>query len=246
MKIDRQEIEKFLSLLSDDENVGFYIVMMYRGKYVQATDLRNWFPSSYILANDFVKKSKILAWIEAYKHLGINKKLVRKDQVYDFIPIEGLCFYINPNPMKNINVIKNIAKNFVNYGFTQPDTTKMNIMSEIASCISKTKTVSQFRHYDFDFVSDILKTEEKIEALSELEISLRNIVEDAFCIIRTRGGFHVLIEYKYIPLDSVKTWFLEIQNMKIPNIKIDTKPGKELLLPIPGTPQGKDFLVELR
>ena len=78
---------------------------------------------------------------------------------------------------------------------------------------------------DFDF--------DKVELDAVYPTLLEYVNKDAISIIKTRGGFHVLITMNKIEPKYKKTWYNNIS--KIPGCDIRDTDG---LIPIPGTFQG--------
>ncbi len=91
-------------------------------------------------------------------------------------------------------------------------------MSEIhAACSRKV-----YFDLDFDHV-DLNETIEKIKGF---------INEDCVKVLKTYGGFHVLIEFGKIGKQFEKTWYKNISSIEGVDIKGDN------LIPVPGCTQG--------
>ena len=100
-----------------------------------------------------------------------------------------------------------------------------NVRSEVESCIQTTPSKNKsYIHFDFDApIEDILP---KIKEF---------INEDCLTVVKTRGGFHLLIETKKIDQEKYrKTWYQNI-------ISLGVDASKDILLPMVGCVQS-DFV----
>lgn len=136
------------------------------------------------------------------------------------VPQEALALYITPNPRsftvaaKNslIELARKITSNYDGYNPHQL------IMSEIQ------KSSSNRKYHDFDFdnveVNDVLvQLEDKIN-------------KEAISIVKTRGGFHLLVDYEKIDKNYTKTWYNAISKIEGVDVRGDN------LLPVVGCYQG--------
>lgn len=139
------------------------------------------------------------------------------------VPQEALALYINPNPRSFEKAARKSLKEFV-YKVTEPYNgynPHQLVMSNIQRCSSK----KRFMDFDFDFV--------KYDFLVN---SLKNVInDDAYKILKTRGGFHVLVEIDKINFKFKKSWYNSIRDIKGCDIS-----GDNLILVV-GCTQG-DFI----
>jgi len=130
---------------------------------------------------------------------------------------ESLALYITANyrSMKKANkeMLKGLAETISN------DRYYSNIQAEALSMIQR--SVGTRRYVDFDIDN------------KEVDLFLiKNILPDnAYKILETRGGYHVLVEPKLCPKTK---WYEEIKTV----FKADLDSVKPDLIPVPGTTQG--------
>lgn len=210
---DERKLTEFINWLPDlkpDET--FYCCLFARKKYAPESGLKGdksqlkrfTSPKQYL----FDKIKQLECEVGSYLSNGI------------VIPQESLALYITPNPRsltlaaRNslIELAKKITTNYDGYNPHQL------VMSEIQKAASGKK----YHDFDFDFVEpEVVKAALK-----------GNINEEAITFVKTRGGFHLLVDYEKIHSNYRRTWYNAISKIEGVDVSGDG------LLPVVGCYQG--------
>ena len=136
------------------------------------------------------------------------------------IPQEALAVYITINPRDlikaGINTFKKLAE-LVTKKYTGYNPYQISL-SEIQ------KSVSRKIYYDLDF--DNADIEETVGSLNKL------INEDCYRILKTRGGFHGIVELSKVDRKFSETWYKSTTTLAGCDL------NRENMLPVCGTFQG--------
>lgn len=133
---------------------------------------------------------------------------------------ETLAVYINPNPRDFIKATKQSLIKFAE--LITRDYNGHNPHQEVMSEIQKACSRKIFFDLDFDNVS-LENTMQEVK---------KYVNEDCLTILKTRGGFHLLIELSKLDKTYEKTWYKNITSIEGCDIKGDN------LIPIVGCSQG--------
>jgi len=138
-------------------------------------------------------------------------------QKHQPIPQESLALYINPNPRSNEKAAKNGLIKLANL-VTEPYN-GYNVHQEIMNELQVAYGKKVF--FDFDF-----------DGINPEDIVFKNIKRDCMNIVRTHGGFHLLVELDKISNEYKKCWYNSITSLAGIDVRGDN------LLPVPGCFQG--------
>lgn len=191
----------------------YYVSLFARNKYEQTTNglkadkaqLRQFTTNK---ENIFDKLKQLEVELGAYKAGG---KIVSQ---------ETLAVYINPNPRDLIKATKHSLIKFAE--LITRDYNVHNPHQEVMSEIQKACSRKIFFDLDFDNVS-LESTMEEVQKF---------INQECIKILKTRGGFHLLIELSKLDRTYEKTWYKNISSIEGCDIKGDN------LIPIVGCTQG--------
>lgn len=137
------------------------------------------------------------------------------------IPQEALALYITVNPrdlMKgSMNLFKKLVDVVVGKEYNGHNQYQM-ALSEIQ------KAVSRKIYYDLDFDEANM-----VSTVAELN---KHINHDCYRVLKTRGGFHIIIELSKVDTKNYKFWFKAVTKLAGCDLKRDN------MLPVVGCSQG--------
>lgn len=191
----------------------YYVSLFARNKYEQKTkvlkadkaQLKRFTTNK---ENLFDKLKQLEVEVGAYKAGG------------QIVSQETLAVYINPNPRDLIKATKQSLIKFAE--LITRDYNGHNPHQEVMSEIQKAYSRKIFFDLDFD----------NVPLESTMEEVKKFINKECLKILKTRGGFHLLIELSKLDKTYEKTWYKNISSIEGCDIKGDN------LIPIVGCTQG--------
>jgi hypothetical protein len=206
----------FINWLPDTKPFEKYYVSLFaRKKYCNNKDDLK---SSKAQLKRFITDKKDL--LQKIKQLEVKKGLYEFDGIS--VPEESLALYISVNPSDMEYVAKKMLIELANK-ITEPYS-NYNPISIAHNCAQQgvTKRTKRFIRFDYDNI-----TYEQIK--DELTSSINH---EAYSILKTRGGLHILINPNKVLNEYNKLWYQRLS--KIANCDITS----DYLIPIPGCTQG--------
>ena len=216
---DYSELESFIQWLPElQPHEMYYIVLLARNKYCgELTHIKS---DREQLKRLLVTKETLLDKLRQMEcPLGSYKQ---KDTE---IPQEALAVYINPNPRDLIKGAKETLKELVDK-VVGPDQI-YNAQSIAMTNIHRSKSRTMFGHFDYDHIELQKWMDDMIDKYINIE---------ALTIIKTRGGFHVLVDSTKVDDKYASGWYSMMTVMDLGYIV----PTGDMIMPIPGCIQG-DF-----
>lgn len=136
------------------------------------------------------------------------------------IPQEALALYITPNPRSMQLATKKALIRFAE--LITKDYNGYNPHQEVLSELQK--AVARKIYFDLDF--------DEVDLVKTLKEVYQHINRDAVHIVKTRGGFHLLVELAKIDKGLAKSWHQGLSSIEGCDVRGDN------LLPVPGCVQG--------
>lgn len=213
---DEGQLEAFIDWLPDlQENEKYYLSLFARKKYSDDPRIKS---DKSQLRRFTADKSRLMSKI---RQLEIPVGLWKLNEVE--APQESLALYISINPRCMKTATETMGKRCWDLMKSQ----NYNLHAEAMSCIQQSKSRTCYIDFDID---------DKSIALDE-EWLTKEIGQDSYSIIETRGGFHILVEPEKATAFrkeqyNDKNWYQKIQ------AKYPVDQSGDQLLPVVGTFQG--------
>lgn len=191
-------------------NETYYVSLLARSKYHEAVGSDKAQVKRFTSSKEFIydKVKQLECELGTYKYKGVG------------IPQEALALYISLNPRDMERASKNALVRFAElitreYNGYNPH---QEVLSEIQ------KACSRKIYFDLDF--------DKVDLTGTLARIKQHINEDCLTMLKTRGGFHLLVELAKIDKQYNKTWHQSLSQLEGCDVKGDN------LIPVPGCTQG--------
>lgn len=212
---DKEKLIEFINWLPElKENETFYCCLFARSKYCKEI--------THISSD----KQQLNRFTSNKEHLYEKIQQLECEvgsyyQKHNPIPQEALALYINPNPRDLYKATKNSLIHFARivgdgyYGYNPSQI----VMTEIQQAVGR-KIYSDF---DFDHKNlDVIR-----------EKAIQHINEDCLRFLKTRGGFHMLVEFSKIDKQFEKTWYNSLIRLEGLDVK-----QSDSMIPVAGCYQG--------
>jgi hypothetical protein len=233
---DYKELEKYVDSLPDlGENYKYYISLFARKKYGGTVGLTS---DKCQLKRCVASKDRIIQKLKQMEiPLGAYTFQGKQGEEEVVVRQQSLVVYISANPRNMNKSAGALVKKLV--GQIVDGTPIKNPQAEALSQIQAHGKKIYF-NVDIDF------TEGKFVHEDTIKVWLRGKVnEDAYRLIRTRGGYHLLVELARIDKLYQKSWYNKLalgetheEMLSIKEFYVDLKNG-DGMLPIPGCVQSE-------
>lgn len=210
---DEDKLREFIDWLPDlkpDET--FYCCLFARKKYAKNSGLKS---DKCQLKRFTSNKERLFDKIKQLEcEVGSYKF---KDLV---IPQESLALYITPNPRNFTVAAKNSVKELVDKITKAYD--GYNPHKLVLNHIQTSSSNRKYHDFDFDGVE-----------IQDIKPQLVNVInDDALTFVKTRGGFHLLVDHEKVEPTYRKGWYNSLSKLDGVDVRGDN------LLPVVGCYQG--------
>lgn len=139
------------------------------------------------------------------------------------IPQEALALYITVNPRSQVKAAKGLLIKLATL-ITQPYNS-YNVSAEALSEIQKACSRKIYSDFDIDF-------SERTKGVDFTSLIYKSINKEAVTLLKTRNGFHILVELSMIEKQYEKTWYFSLASLPGVDVRGDS------MIPVPGCYQG--------
>lgn len=221
--LDEDILKNFINSLPNLKvNETFYVCLFARSKYIGKK--LSGFNNDKAQLKRFTATKETLFYKIKQLEVPIGSYIQHNKATNEIIPCpqEALALYMHINPRSNRKANKRLIKKLVD----MLDNENYNVHNEALSAIHKSVGTKYFVDFDFDNLEPNFVIE---------SIKSNNIINiDCLSVLKTRTGFHIMVETSKISNEFKKTnWYVKIQNLGA-----DKKACGDNLIPIPGTHQG--------
>lgn len=220
------ELDKFLDFLPElNEGEKFMVALFARNKFKKTEGLT----ADKTQIKRFTCTKKNIKQKLRQLEVKLGNFTFEKDGVYHPINQDSLVVYITPNPRDMYGAVEQLDYEMA---LARKQKRKIyNIHAQALSCIQTTASRKLFYDWDIDIKPGEIFTFEDLSIWLEGKIN----VEAVKGVIKTRGGFHVLISLDNISKEFSKNWYNNFTRDKDP--RFDIMANKDNMLPLPGCVQ---------
>lgn len=233
---DESQIEKFHSLLSPlKEHESYFLSMSARNKYLTEEERQHYeLGRTEMFARKLVKRSEFETFLRVLKSMQVSRGGYTSRKGVE-LPDRCLLVYANINPVNGIKALKEFQEKTTQMMFDMVDGADVkkkfaSLDTEMMNCYQRAKGTRTLIDVDFDVPDDGIDLVEKVLA------DLRKH-EVAYHVIKTRSGFHVLLEkagIRYNYTEVIKTANDEaVDRYSHAEVVVN----KNDMIPVPGTMQ---------
>jgi len=228
---DEQQVKKFYNLLPRLKNDEVYFVSMSsRSKYLSSEEKIKFGVTDNMFARELVKRDSFSTFMRVLKSMQVSEGgYTSRSNV--LLPNKCIAVYGNISAISGKKALKAFMSEAVDIIFEGNDRRFISMDSKLMSCYQTAYGTKTLIDVDFD-IPDAGKY-----LVLELVNELKGMVDTH--IIKTRSGYHVLIERKNIKFNYTK--IIKILNDRAVKAfgKGEVVVNKQGLVPIPGTLQGE-------
>ncbi len=217
---DEQALVNFVTWLPElKQGECYYLVLLARNKYVR--DIPD--VSLPHIRSDKQQLARIVcnkeSMFDRIKQLECGRGVYRTRDG-DPMPEEALALYITPNPRSHILATKEALKMMADYLTSNYNGYRLD--QDVISCVQK--CCGSRIYFDLDF--------DNVDLTTTLAQIVQYINKDCLTVLKTRGGFHVLVKLSDIDNSFKKSWYKNITTLPGVDVRGDN------LIPVPGCTQG--------
>lgn len=222
--VDKPKLIEFIRWLPDlKEDEVYYLCLFGRSKYIEDRSLHHVRSDKAQLKRFVSNKERLLQ-----KIMQLECPLESYIQRTTVIPQEALALYITINPRSLTDATFSSMEKFLK--LIKHPYNGYNPEAEVMSEIQKSRSRKIFK--DFDFDGELTPEEIKQEILEKDILNL-----SALKFLKTRGGFHLLVELKKCEKKYEKSWNQKLCDLQ-EKYSSDKENNGDIMIPVPGTYQG--------